>query len=110
LAVNAEEYGIVENVRLRHILSGLKGEKIILTNNPSSYARKILTALGVEDLFSRIIGVEEQNFVLKPDRRAFRFLMQRIKNGERIVFVDDDKRNIVAAKRIGCETVLADGF
>jgi len=59
LAINPGEYGITQNFRLRKLISSLKGEKIVLTNNPSQFAELVLKSLGIRDLFFKIIGMKK---------------------------------------------------
>lgn len=47
--------------------------------------------------------------VLKPDPRAYRYCLDALKlNADQCVFVDDQKRNIVGAEKVGMATVHFD--
>lgn len=106
LAVKPKEYGIIQNLKLRKLIFSLKGEKVVMTNNPSQFAELILESLGIRGLFSKIIGMRELNYIQKPNIKAFRIIESFLKNGKKIVFADDELGNIKTAKKIGCATVL----
>jgi len=106
LAVSPEDYGINSSGTLLHTLSKLGGEKQVLTNNPSGFARLILRALGIEHLFSGIVGMEELGFVLKPSPQAFSRLKLPLDRGMFVVVVDDSPENLHVAHSMGCYTVL----
>lgn len=106
LSVDPEDHGIQRCPALYRLISSLNGEKIVLTNNPSSFARRILCALGVGSLFSDVLGMEETGFVQKPDREAFAVLEEPLEIGKSVVVVDDSLDNVQTAKRMGCFTVL----
>ncbi|MFC1615481.1 HAD family hydrolase, partial [Patescibacteria group bacterium] len=104
LAVKPEEYGIIQNPKLQKLISSLKGEKIVMTNNPSQFAELILKSLGIKDLFSQVVGIQELNYIQKPNIKAFKILESFLKNGRKIVFIDNELDNIKTAKNIGCKT------
>ncbi len=106
LAINPKKHGIIPNYRLRKLILSLNGEKIVMTNNPSRFAKLILKSLGIRNLFSKIIGMQEMGYIQKPDIKAFKILEPFLKNGKRIIFIDDELDNIKTAKRIGCTTIL----
>lgn len=106
LAIKPGEYGITQNLKLRKLISSLEGEKIVMTNNPSQFAELILKSLGIRDLFSGIIGMKELNYIQKPNTRAFEILQIFLKNGKKVIFIDDELDNIKIAKQIGCKTIL----
>ncbi len=106
LSLNPHQFGINKNEILYQTLLSLGGKKFVLSNNPSEFAELILESLGIRSLFSKIIGMRELNFIQKPKRKAFRILEAYLKNNKKVVFVDDELENIMAAKKIGCTTVL----
>lgn len=106
LAVVPEEYGISSSEPLLRVLSKLRGEKRVLTNNPSGFAMLILKALGIRHLFSEIVGMEELGFMLKPSLQAFSQLKLSLDKEMSVVVVDDSLENIHVAHSMGCYTVL----
>jgi len=109
LAIDPKQYGIMPNAQLRESLQRLRGEKIVLTNNPSEFAELIMRALGIRDLFSRIYGMRELSFTQKPREEAFAVLESLLKKDKKVIFFDDNIKNIQTAKDIGCITVLVGG-
>ena len=90
LAVDPKDYGIGFNQRLRDVISSLAGERIVLTNNPSAFARRILDALGIQNLFSCVYGIQELWFFQKPARESFVILEGFLRDRKRVVLLDDE--------------------
>ena len=106
LSVDPGDYGIQRCPALYNVISSLDGEKIVLTNNPSGFARNVLRALGIHPLFSDVLGMEEMGFVLKPARGAFAILEKPLRSGKSVIVVDDSPDNLQVVKAMGCLTVL----
>lgn len=106
LSVNPKDFGLQRYQALYDVISSLSGEKIVLTNNPSGFARRILCALGIHNLFSNVSGMEEIGFVLKPARKAFAVLEKPLRLGKSVVVVENSPDNLRVAKDMDCLTVL----
>lgn len=106
LSVDPKDCGICRRPALYDLISSLGGKKIVLTNNPSGFARRILRALEVDILFSDVFGMEELDFVLKPAKEAFAILEKPLESGQSVVVVDDNPNNLQVAKAMGCLTIL----
>ncbi len=96
---------VVSDPGLRGILLAMPGPKVVLTNNPSEYARGVLEHMGIADCFERIFGMRELGFHLKPDSRAFGSVRQQFPHAEEIVFCDDHAEHLDEARRQGWRTV-----
>ena len=88
----------------------LPGLKILLTNAPAHYARRVLKALRIEDCFDAVIPIEQMTLFghlrPKPDRRLFRTLSVQMKIApQRCVLVEDTLEHQKAAKSEGWRTV-----
>ncbi len=94
----------VSDPGLRETLFALQGPKVILTNNPSEYARKVLECLGIADCFERIFGMRELGFHLKPDSRAFESVRRQFPDAEEVVLCDDHVEHLDEAQRQGWRT------
>lgn len=95
------------NPRLRALLTALPQHKLIFTNASSKHAHNVLRVLGVEDCFEYVIGVEEVDYIPKPDPRAYELC--RAKTGVdpiKSMFIDDLPDNLKPAKALGMVTVL----
>lgn len=111
--------GLEARIRVRRAdlaaVARLPGRKWVYTNGPEAYARRILRAAGIAHLFDGVIGVETARmfgqFRPKPDRRALRRLLARLKaRPARTVLVDDSPLNLKSAARIGMGAVWMTGF
>lgn len=87
------------------VLNSLPGRKIVFTNNPSTWARRVLSYAGLLNCFSDIIGMEETRFCIKPQREAYRVVEERHKGFDRIIFCDDSLKNLETARQLGWTTV-----
>lgn len=98
---------VLETKRLRHTLLGLAGRKIVFTNAPLSYAVRVLSLLGIEDIFELIFSVEATHFHPKPAERGFRKLLKKLHvKATDCIMVEDSLPALMTAKRIGMQTVL----
>jgi|CXWL01.1.fsa_nt_gi FMN phosphatase YigB (HAD superfamily) len=99
---------IVPNIESRVALDSITSTKVVLTNNPSAYAEKVLHHINLLDLFVEVIGVEKTEFEGKPHDSAYVAVEQRFPQATKIIFCDDILENLDAAKNRGWETVLFD--
>jgi putative hydrolase of the HAD superfamily len=90
----------------RAALERLPGRKIVLTNAPRDYARRVLKHLKLWPLVDGLIAVEDMgmfhNLRPKPDARMLRHVLAR--HGLRpaqCVLVEDTPGHLKAARRIG---------
>jgi len=96
-----------------HDLSALKrlpGRKILLTNAPEAYARRVLALLGMTRCFEAVIAVEQMRMFgqlrPKPDARMFRHLLARLKlKAGDCVLVEDTLIHQKSAHGLGMQTV-----
>ncbi len=91
---------------LRTRIEALPGQKIVYTNGSAPYARNVLAARGLAELFDDVFGVEHAGFHPKPDAAAFVqvFETARIKTDSAAMF-EDDARNLVVPEALGMRTV-----
>lgn len=106
LKVDLEKCNVPKSDLMRKkVLNSILSEKIVLTNNPSIFARRILSHIGLANCFSDLIGMEETRFFGKPDMRAFQIVESRHPNYDRIIFCDDSLKNLDAAHKMGWITI-----
>jgi putative hydrolase of the HAD superfamily len=91
-------------------LARLPGRKIILTNAPLAYARRVLGVLGIEGWFDGLISIEDMHMFgslrPKPDARLMRQVAARLGVAPaRCVLVEDSADNLKGARRAGMHTV-----
>lgn len=97
----------------RHDLAALRrlpGRKVLLTNAPLAYARRVLRALGVHRLFDELISIEGMRMFgqwrPKPDARMLRAVAVHLGvPPARCVLVEDTLQHQKAARRVGMRTV-----
>jgi putative hydrolase of the HAD superfamily len=91
-------------------LARLRGRRVLLTNAPADYTRRVLAALGIAHLLDGVVTIEDMRMFghwrPKPDRRMFRRLLARLKvPGGRCVLVEDTLEHQKAAHALGMRTV-----
>jgi putative hydrolase of the HAD superfamily len=91
-------------------LRRLPGRKLLLTNAPLAYARRVLGVLGLAHEFDALIGFEGMRMFgqhrPKPDARMLRWLTVRLKVApSRCVLVEDTLMHQKAARSVGMRTV-----
>jgi putative hydrolase of the HAD superfamily len=96
-------------------LRRLPGRKILLTNAPRQYAADVLHAMGIRNLFERVIAIEDMRFggelQPKPDRRMMRRLAATLKVApQQCILVEDSVENIRAARFVRMRSVLVLGY
>ena len=97
---------VVGRRELRSVLRRLPGRKIVFSNAPGHYARAVVQALGVSDLFDDVFSIERTRFRPKPDAHGFLRLMHAHRLvASRCIMVEDSLENLRTAKRLGMKTV-----
>lgn len=95
---------------LRRMLAGLPGRRVVFTNGSESYARRVLDALGVEDLMEGIYGIEFMEYVAKPSPYPYAKLLQATgARAEASLFCEDVRENLLPARELGMFTVWVRG-
>lgn len=87
-------------------IAALPGRRIIYTNACVPYAEKVLEARGLSGLFDAVYGIENANFLPKPERGAFEaiFAADGV-DATRAAMFEDDARNLAAPHEMGMRTV-----
>ena len=88
-------------------IARLPGRRIVYTNGSEPYARRVLAARGLTDLFDAVYGIEHANYRPKPEQAAFEavFALDRLSPEQGAMF-EDDTRNLAAPHAMGMRTVL----
>jgi putative hydrolase of the HAD superfamily len=94
----------------RAALARLPGRKIVLTNSPRAYARRVLAALRLRSHVDAVVAIEDMAMFgalrPKPDTRMLRRLVARLRvPASRCVLVEDTLVHQKAARAIGMRTV-----
>lgn len=87
-------------------IAALPGRKIVYTNGTAPYAKRVLAARGLDQVFEAVYGVEEANFLPKPERGAFEtvFGLDGLPPDQGAMF-EDEARNLEVPHSLGMKTV-----
>ncbi len=83
-------------------IAGLKGRRIIFTNNCGHYAAQVLERIGIADLFDEIIDARILGETPKPNPGAYRHITS---SPDVTAFFDDSLRNLKPAYELGMTTI-----
>ena len=87
-------------------IQSLPGNKIIYTNGDIDYAKRVLKALGIDNLFHNIFDIKRSNFIPKPKIKPFEDFLKQIKiKPINCVYFEDLEQNLKSASEIGITTV-----
>ncbi len=91
---------------LAGMIARLPGRQFVFTNGAENYARRVLAALGLGDVFKGVHDIHATSYVPKPKADAYRSLCERFAiDPARALFVEDMVKNLAPAKAIGMMTV-----
>ena len=87
-------------------IDALPGRKIVYTNGTAPYARQVLVARGLDQVFDAVYGVEEANYLPKPELGAFEtiFALDGIHPRQAAMF-EDEALNLKVPHSLGMQTV-----
>ncbi len=87
-------------------IQGLPGRRIVYTNGSEPYARRVLAARGLSEVFDAVYGVEHAGFRPKPEREAFEevFAIEGL-DPTRAAMFEDDPRNLAVPHAMGMRTI-----
>jgi putative hydrolase of the HAD superfamily len=105
-AVPIERF-LTRDEELLTALAGIEIDKVIFTNAPRDYARRVIECLGLDAHFRTVIDLEFHDYTGKPFRKAYERVLDHLQvRAEECVLVEDTPRNLRAAKELGMVTVL----
>ncbi|TFL18660.1 pyrimidine 5'-nucleotidase [Jannaschia formosa] len=91
---------------LRAALAALPGRRVIFTNGTAPYARAVLAARGLSDLWDAVHGIEDAGYIPKPHRAAYQAVFDR--DGlepRRSAMFEDVARNLEVPCELGLRTI-----
>jgi putative hydrolase of the HAD superfamily len=92
---------------LGKMLAALPLRRVVYTNATKEYSRRVLSTLGVEHCFERVIGIEDVGLCNKLYKEGYeRALALLGAQGDACIMIEDSVRNLAAAKGLGLSTVL----
>ena len=88
-------------------INELNGEKIVYTNGSKFHANRVLNARGLTDCFHQIYGIEDANYVPKPEEGAYKQIIKLADiNPLSAVMFEDEPKNLEVPHKMGMQTVL----
>jgi putative hydrolase of the HAD superfamily len=88
-------------------LAAIEVEKVVFTNSPRRYARRVLEAMRLTGEFRQVCDLEFMEYDAKPSRNAFHRVLTHLgRRAEECVLVEDTLRNLAVAKELGMTTIL----
>jgi putative hydrolase of the HAD superfamily len=93
--------------QLRQVLASYPQRKVIFTNANKNHTRRVLEQVGIADLFSGIVDIQDISPHCKPQPEAFQIAL-RLFGGlapADCLFIDDSIRNIQTAANLGLSVV-----
>lgn len=99
---------ISANRQLAALLAALPQRKFIFTNASRTHTERVLASLGVREALAGIVSLEDLAYISKPDPSVYPLALELlgIGEGENVLFVDDQARNLEPARDLGWSTVL----
>jgi putative hydrolase of the HAD superfamily len=99
---------ITPNPRQREIIASLPSRKLIFTNADVHHARRVLTALQLDDLFDNIVDVNAVAPYCKPMPESFAIAQELANEPDprKCVMIDDLSRTTRAALEVGMASIL----
>lgn len=98
---------IDNDVPLQRLIAAYPGQSVVYTNGAASYAKRVLTRLGVIDQIAAAIAIDDIALVPKPQPESFKKMaaIAGIDLRDSVMF-EDSPRNLDTAAAFGCATVL----
>ena len=99
---------LTPNPTQREIIASLPSRKLIFTNADVNHARRVLTALQLDDLFDTIVDVNAVAPYCKPMPESFAIAQELANEPDprKCVMIDDLPRTTRAALEVGIPSIL----
>lgn len=95
---------------LREVLSMLPQRKAVFTNGSLCHADRVLSALGIEDMFEKVYDIRVAAYQPKPFPEPYHAVLAGLDTSpERCVMIEDSRDNLHTAKQLGMGTILIGG-
>lgn len=93
---------------LQQMLMELPYRKLIFTNADANHAQRVLTALGLQNCFEKIVDINSVNPYCKPMHPALKIALDLSGESEphNCILVDDQPKTTLAGREFGFFTIL----
>lgn len=101
--------------QLSKTLHQLPGQKALFTNAPEHFAKRVLEQLRISGCFKRKICAEQMRFNTQWHPKPSSLMLQHVLTqlnipAFQVCLIDDNPNNLKAAKQIGMQTILFQGW
>ena len=104
--LNPEEY-LCPDPPLADLLASLPAALYVITNSAADYAHRVLAALGIDQYFRRVFGIEALQWCPKPEDTAYQCVLDALGVAPaQVAMVDDFPWNLPPAKALGMLTIF----
>ena len=97
------------DAQLKLNLNNLTGRKFIYTNASESHSKNILSLMGIEAEFEKILDIKATQYLPKPDPKSYNIMLNAFgistDHTGNSVFIEDTAKNLKPAKLLGLKTV-----
>jgi putative hydrolase of the HAD superfamily len=98
---------LVPDITLRKMLATLPQRKAVFTNGSTCHAARVLSALGIEDMFEKVYDIRVAAYQPKPFPEPYHAVLEELETvAERCIMIEDSRDNLQTAKRLGMGTIL----
>ena len=95
------------DLALRDVLENLPQRKAVFTNGSICHADRVLSALGIEDMFEKIYDIRVAAYQPKPFPEPYHAVLDELgTTPEDCIMIEDSRDNLQTAKRLGMGTIL----
>ena len=95
--------------QLKLNLTNLTGRKFIYTNASQNHSKNILSVMGIEAEFEKILDIKATQYLPKPDPKSYNIMLKAFGiSKDQIgssIFIEDTAKNLRPAKLLGLKTV-----
>ena len=92
---------------LRETLANLPQRKAVFTNGSVCHADRVLSALGIQDMFEKVYDIRIAAYQPKPYPEPYHAVLAELgSTAERCIMVEDSRDNLHTAKKLGMGTIL----
>lgn len=92
---------------LREILNNLPQRKAVFTNGSTCHAGRVLSALGIEDMFEKVYDIRVATYQPKPYPEPYHVVLAELETTPgRCIMIEDSRDNLRTAKKLGMGTIL----
>ena len=105
--VHAIDFSVIKSdKRLEKAIGSLPGEKFIFTNATATYAKHVISRLGIKEHFRDIFDIIDANYVPKPAPLVYAEFVKKFNvNPRNSIMFEDIARNLEPAAKLGMKTV-----